>query len=105
MSNFLSQLKSFFKKVSNFFKINPHRHWVFLLYVFFSMTALLILFSFYLLYQIKTDQVFQVKIEQDEKSNLIKEDLLNKTIKLDEEKTNLIKEIENNHDFYKDPSL
>lgn len=105
MNNYISKIKNVINKIQNFFRINPHKHWVLLLYVFFILTAILILFSFYLLYQIKNENVFQVKVEKDEKQNLLKEDLLKKVLSEAERKESKTNDIKNNIIQYKDPSL
>lgn len=105
MNNYILKIKNVLIKIQNFFKINPHRHWFFLLYIFFILTSVLILFSFYLLYQIKNENVFQVKVEPDEKLNLLKEDLLKKVLSESERKEERTIEIKNNLIEYKDPSL
>jgi len=105
MNNYILKIKNVLNKIHDFFKINPHKHWVFLLYVFFILTSVLILFSFYLLYQIKNENVFQVKVEPDEKLNLLKEDLLKKVLSEAERKEAVTNDIKNNIIQYKDPSL
>jgi type VI protein secretion system component VasK len=105
-------MKEFFSKVLNklngilsFKKINPHLHWRNLLYIFFMIMAVLILFSFYLLYQIKNQQIFQSAPTTALSPNLMNEKLLNeinKSFDIREVKQNEIKDAINT---YKDPSL
>ncbi len=86
-------------------KINPHKHWMILVYTFLSLSLLLILFSFYLLYEIKNEQIFQVKIEHNSNDSLIKEDLLKKTINQFNNKATEEDTIQNGPFIYKDPSI
>lgn len=104
MNTFLIKIKNLPRVVHNFFKINPHRHWMVLLYIFFGLVLFLILFSFYLLYEIKTEQIFQVSVIQ-EKISLLKEDLLEKTIESFDNKAKREVDIKNNPPVYSDPSL
>ena len=93
------------KIVKDFFNINPHKHWNFLLYIFFILVTILIMFSLFLLYQIKNEQIFQVTVGQQENSMLIKESLLKNINDLYERKAQKTGEINNNPSPYSDPSL
>lgn len=105
MELILSKLNKIKKHLSDFFKVNPNKHWVFLLYTFFCMIFILILFSFYLLYEIKNDQIFQVKIEVKEKKNLLNENSLNRIINQFDQKNQKTLELNNGEFIYKDPSI
>ena len=105
MNTFLIKIKSILKKFNNFFKMNPHRHWNALLYLFFITTSLLILFSLYLLYKIKNEQIFQITAEQQNTPTLLKEDLLKNINNLSDKKIKRTLEINNNAPVYNDPSL
>ena len=106
MSNFLTKINNQIRIFCNFFKINPHKHWNVLLYIFFTLIAVLILFSFYLLFEIRNEQRFQVKIEQQEDQILLKEDLLKNTMGTYDQKAKRVSDITNNNiSIYKDPSL
>lgn len=105
MSTFLLKIKNLIKHLSNFFKINPHKHWIMLLYIFFTLTVMLILFSCYILFEIKNEQMFQVKEEQKEKPNLLKEELLKNTLERFDQKTKVETDITSNPLPYKDPSI
>ncbi len=105
MNNFLLKIKNTLKAIDDFFKINPHKQWVFLLYIFFISISILTLFSFYFLYEIKNEKIFQVKVEQEGKQSLLKEDLLKRTIDLFDKKAQKEAEIKNNLSTYRDPSL
>lgn len=103
MNNFL--IKKLTNAISNFFKINPHRHWMVLLYMFLVSILILILISLYLLYEIKNEQIFQVTIEQNNNQTLLKEDLLKKTTETYDIKSKRLIEMKNNFSSYNDPSL
>ncbi|MCX6753632.1 MAG: hypothetical protein NTV03_01075 [Candidatus Nomurabacteria bacterium] len=105
MNNFTLKIKSLLKKFNNFFKINPHKHWNALLYLFFITTSLLILFSLYLLYKIKNEEIFQITAEQQNTPTLLKADLLKNITNLSDKKTKRTLEINNNAPVYNDPSL
>ncbi|HAE36945.1 MAG: hypothetical protein UR85_C0002G0006 [Candidatus Nomurabacteria bacterium GW2011_GWF2_35_66] len=105
MNTFLLKIKNQIKRIKNFFIINPHKHWMFLVYIFFISILILILFSFYLLYMIKSEKIFQVKTEQSEKHVLLNEDLLKKTTDLYDSKAKKEAEIKNSLPPYKDPSI
>jgi len=105
MNNIQLKIKSFFKKFVNFFNVDSRKHWAFLLYVFFTLATVLILFSLYLLYQIKNDKIFQVKIEQEAKKDILQDDLLKKTTNESNRKNNNILDLENKPFPYKDPSI
>lgn len=99
------KIKYILKSINNFFKINPHKHWVFLLYVFFISISILMLFSFYFIYEIKNEKIFQAKVEQEAEQSLLKVDLLKKTTDLFNKKALKQQEINNNLSPYSDPSL
>jgi hypothetical protein len=58
LSNFKNQFKRFRLFIDN---MNPHMQWMALLRFFFVVCFCLIAASFYLLYQIKSEQIFQIK--------------------------------------------
>jgi len=80
MKEFLTEIKDKFNSKSTFShkRTSPHIYWSNLLYVFFTIILILILFSFYLLNQIKNHQMFQVTSVPQETPNIINENLLNK---------------------------
>ncbi len=88
--------------VSN--KINPHKHWVILLRIFFIVVCFLIVFSLYLLYQIKNEQVFQVKPIQENQPSLLKENLLKSVTESFNQKAKNESELKKNPTSYTDPS-
>ena len=105
MNNFLLKINRLLKSIKDFFKINPHKHWIFVLYTFFILVSILIIFSLYLLYKIKEEKVFQVEINQSSTQSLLKESLLKKTTDLQDEKAQKVINLMNNPPVYKDPSL
>lgn len=105
MQKFLSKIREQINKIHNFFQINPHKHWKFVVSVFFVFVFVLVLFSLYLLYEIKNDQIFQVKKEQQETKTLLKESLLKNTIREFEIKAKEETDIKNGIYTYSDPSL
>jgi hypothetical protein len=105
MSIFETKTKNLLKSFNDFFKINPHKHWVFLLYVFFTLISISLLFSFYFIYEIKNEKIFQAKAEQEAEQSLLKVDLLKKTTDLFNKKDLKQQEINNNLSPYRDPSL
>ena len=105
MNTSTAKIKNILKSINNFFEINPHKHWVFLLYVFFISISISILFSLYFIYEIKNEKIFQAKAEQKVKQSLLKEDLLKKITDLFNKKDLKRQEINNNLLPYRDPSL
>jgi type IV secretory pathway component VirB8 len=105
MNIFLIKINRLMKLIKGFFKINPHKHWIFMLYLFFTLVSVLILFSIYLLYKIKEEQVFQVDLNQNNTQSLLKDDLLKKITDLQDIKAQKIQDTINNPSLYKDPSI
>lgn len=105
MKEFLIKIKNKLKSLIPFRKVNPHVYWNILLYIFFIIIIALILFSLYLLYEIKNQQIFQITSSSSQSSSLINEKLLNKVT--ESFNINLIKEkeIKNDINLYKDPSI
>lgn len=102
MNTFLkiTKIKNLLKIIHDFFKINPHKHWNAFLYFFFSLTLFSILFSIYLLYQIKNENIFQVKKEEQNIPVLLNESLLKSTKILYDKKAKRALEIKNNPSSY-----
>lgn len=105
MNNFLIKINRLGKLIKGFFKMNPHKHWIFMLYLFFIMVSILIFFSIYLLYKIKEEKVFQVDLNQNNIQSLLKDDLLKKITDLQDRKVQKIQDTINNPSLYKDPSI
>lgn len=105
MEKFLSKIKFELKSFLPFRKLNPLIYWNNLLRIFSVVIILLIIFSFYILYQIKHQQIFQITPVPTEESNLIKEKLLNQVNEIFENKKTRAKEIQSELKVYKDPSI
>lgn len=99
------KIKSLLGKIGGFFRVNPHKHWQALLYFSSSVVVLLILFSLYLLYEIKNEQIFQVKVDSETKETLLKESSLNNVINTFDNKGTKEKIIIESPARYKDPSI
>ncbi|MFA6251303.1 MAG: hypothetical protein WC603_01605 [Candidatus Paceibacterota bacterium] len=93
------------KKLFSPKKSNPHTDWRILLDIFFLVVVVLILFSFYLLYTIKNQQVFQIEPKSDETPTMINEKLLEKINNSFEQKSIKAREIKDGSKSYKDPSI
>ncbi len=85
--------------------MNPHKHWAFLLYFFSVIVVLLIIFSLYLLYEIKNEQIFQVKVNTEPKGTILKETALKRIIGNFDEKAIKEQKIIDSAPVYKDPSI
>ena len=105
MDNFLAKIKDKFRTFKQFFNINPHKHWNFLIYMFLSLILVLILFSLYFLYEIKNGQIFQVTQGQQENHILLKDALLKSTINSFDSKAEKVLDTKTNFNPYSDPSL
>jgi len=105
MNEFSSKILNKLNDILSFKKINPHLHWRNLLYVFFIIMIVLILFSFYLLYQIKNQQIFQSTSTTTVTPNLMNEKLLNQINNSFDIRAAKQSEIKNAANTYKDPSL
>lgn len=105
MKKLLSKIKDKLKNLIPFRKVNPHVYWNNLLYIFCITIILLILFSLYMLYDIKNQQTLQIAPATSTTPSLINEKLLDKVNASFD--SNLAKEkaIQNNLNLYKDPSL
>ncbi len=103
MKNILAKIN--IKKFFSFKKTNPHNHWGKLLYFFMFMIIFLILFSFYLLYQVKNQQIFQTDKKTDDQSVLMNENLLKEVNEYFDLKAQKTKEIKDGLKSYKDPSI
>jgi len=105
MKTFLLKIKNITKGLLSFRKINPHNHWKNLLHVFFILVIILIIFSFYLLFEIKNQQIFQITTKPVETTSLMNEKLLKKVTESFDSKLIKEKEIRENLVSYKDPSV
>ena len=105
MNKYLIQLNNIAKSLKDLLKVNPHKHWKFLLYVFLILLVILVLFSFYLLYQINNEKVFQVKIDDGVNKIILNENVLKKVINTSDLKASKELEIKTKGTPYKDPSI
>ncbi|MFA6515134.1 MAG: hypothetical protein WCT42_02625 [Candidatus Paceibacterota bacterium] len=105
MKEFLFKIKNNIKNFAPFKKINPHIYWNNLLYIFSIILALLVLFSFYLLYKIKNQQIFQITPISVESQVFINEKILDKVTKSFDIKAIKEKEAKEGLYLYKDPSI
>ncbi len=105
MEKSLRGIKNKIKKSLSLKKINPNNHWKFLIYVFFTVIVILIISSFYLLYKIKNQQIFQTEKVKEEQPVLMNEKLLEKVNESFNQKILREKEIKDGLKSYKDPSI
>ena len=107
MQNILNKIKSMFKKkgAESPSMINPHNHWMVILWVFLVISILLIIFSFYLLYKIKQEEIFQVAPTNNDNTSLLKENLLNSVMQTFDNQEKKEAELKNAPKVFKDPSL
>lgn len=105
MNDFFNKTKNRILKFISFDEINPHAHWKYLINIFFILIFVLILLSFYLMYQIKNQQIYQVESKLEEKEILINEKLLSEIEQSFAGKTLIQKEVKEGIKTYQDPSL
>jgi len=105
MNSFLQKINSKLKILKNFFNINPHKHWNFLVYTFLTLVFVFVLFSFYLLSEIRNEKIFQVTTTQKDNPILIKETLLKNIINLYDKKAKKVLDANTTLVPYNDPSL
>ena len=105
MNDYLIKFKNQIKSIISFKKINSHKHWSNLLYVFFTITIILIIFSLYLLLAIKKEQEFLITPNYTGAPNLINEKLNKKVTEYFDQKLQKENEIKDGIKTYIDPSL
>ena len=105
MKESLIKIENKLKKLFSFKRMNPHVYWKSLLYVFFVIITILILLSFYILSQIKNQQIFQIAPKSEEQPSLMDEKLFNEVTESFNSKLIKEKEVEDGLTKYKDPSL
>lgn len=107
MKNILQKIKSIFKHKTIIERpdIDPHKHWVRLLGVFALTIIALIIFSFYVLYEIKNDTFTKDGSITPEDKVLLKEELLKEVLDLQSKKALKEKQIRTEPTIYKDPSF
>ncbi|HEY5588927.1 MAG TPA: hypothetical protein VIK86_08235 [Candidatus Paceibacterota bacterium] len=92
-------------KIISFKKINPHNHWNILLYIFFAIIIVLVIFSLYLLIDLRNQQSLQMTPGFVETPSLMNEKLLNKVTESFSIKALKEKAIKDGVTSYKDPSI
>ena len=92
-------------KLSHKACINPHRGWRNLVWFAIFYGFMLIVFSMYLYFQIKNDNIFNVKQSDETKSEIIKQDILEKILNDFKEKENMSTQILEGNIKFIDPSI
>jgi|GEM_PF-1979347 len=105
MQESLLKFKNQFKNLTIFEKINPHKYWNILLYLFLIITILIVIFSVYLLYQIRNQQIFQVEYVKKEQANLINENKLKEITESFEFRAIKEKQLKEGLVLFKDPGV
>lgn len=107
MKNFIEKIKNSFtqKKSQDPHIINPHKHWIMMLVSFLVIGGLLIIFSLYILYKIKNEQIFQSTPSTSTNSSNLKENLIKQVSESFEKKIEKTNEIKTKAPVFKDPSL
>lgn len=105
MNNIFNKIINKIKGLHKSRLLNPHIYWTILVQFFLVMAFVLVIFSFYLLYKIKNEQIFQVIPETSKNPpSLIKEDLLEKVYDSFKIKEKRNQEIESGIYSFPDPS-
>ena len=106
MKNFLKKFKLKPKNHTDVdrYSVDPHKHWVILLWFFFVSVVLLIMYSIYLLYQIKNENLYQTPLVKKVESTQLRENLLKSVTAEFEQKAKNENDIETNPTTYPDPS-
>ncbi len=105
MNDFFTKIKNKATKFISFDELNLHEHWRYLINIFFALVFLLILLSFYLMYQIKNQQIYQVVPIEDEEVVTVNEKLLEEVRQSFADKLLIQKETKEGIKSYQDPSL
>ena len=85
--------------------LNPHKHWKVLLGIFSLVAFLLVVFSFYLLYKIKTEQIFRAVPASNAGVTILKEKLIKSVTETFDQRALKEKSIKSTPSPYSDPSL
>ncbi|MDE2030740.1 MAG: hypothetical protein KGI58_00550 [Patescibacteria group bacterium] len=106
MQNITNKIKNLFNKknIQKQSVINPHKHWIILLKVFFVILFCLVLLSIYLLYKIKNDEIFQVTPTIQRNSTVLKYNLLKNVTSAFDQKAQNEEDLLSNPPTFKDPS-
>ena len=105
MKDISLKIKKFFQKIKKLFNKNSHEYWNIIIRVSFIIIIILICFSLFLLYQIKTEKIINRLEVEKEPIKIIKEDTLNKVNSYFEEKEKKSENVKNEPFPFKDPSI
>lgn len=105
MENLFKKIKSNISSPKKKAIINPHKHWIMIVKIFFAFFFLLLIFSLYLLYEIKNEKVFYVNTTIKPTQALLKDKLLEDISNSFEEKSKKSIDIKNNSIIFGDPSI
>jgi hypothetical protein len=105
LKNVLHTTTKSFQSLYNIGLINPHKYWMMAVRVFLGLLFILIILSFYLLNQIKKEEIFQTTAIQPEKKSLIREKQLETITKAFDQKAETMAELKAKPTIYSDPSF
>lgn len=107
MQEFFNKIKKYFTKQKSFRKkpINPHKHWAIILSVFFISVIALVIFSLFLLYEIKNDKFSQTVRSESVSKSAINQTLFDKVMADFNHKSQRLEELKTTPEVIKDPSL
>lgn len=107
MNNTLEKIKNTFSRkiIHKKDTVNPHGNWKFILRIFFIIVSCLILFTFYILYQIKNEQIFQVTPKSVTPPSPIKQNLLKSITESFNKKSEKTIQLKTSPVTHSDPSI
>ncbi len=108
MKKILQKFKNIFKKKAKTTlddSINPHKHWIIALWVFLAVIVCLIFLSFYVLFRIKNEEIFQASPTLNITSTPLRDDALKNVTATFDAKAKKESDLKTNPPTYKDPSL
>lgn len=104
MNNLLSKFLNK-KRISHKIKrTDPYKNWITLLKVLLTAIFILIVFSLYLLLEIKKDQMFKIETDPANLPSVLDENLLDKITKKFKQREVISESIKLNEELYVDPS-
>lgn len=101
----LKNFKNYFRFIYNLGYKNPHKHWLLILRIFSFIFIAMLVFSFYLLYKLKNEEIFKLTIKRQEKISTLNEKLLKDVTSEFDKKSQNTEMIKSQPAVYKDPSL
>jgi hypothetical protein len=104
MHNFLEKFKHSNIPIHATKEVNPHRHWVILLKVFFVGLSVLVFGSIYLLYQIENEQFVPSVSVSKQQETVLKESLISSVSVIMKNKMEFTMELDAHPLAYPDPS-